>query len=52
MIDYIKGTIEELSPTEMTLENNGIGYKILISLQTYERLNGTKEAKVYIHHYL
>ena len=52
MIDYIKGTIEELGPTEMTLENNGIGYKILISLQTYESLNGTKEAKVYIHHYL
>jgi Holliday junction DNA helicase RuvA len=52
MIDYIKGTIEELSPTEMTLENNGTGYKILISLQTYESLNGTKEAKVYIHHYL
>ncbi len=52
MIDYIKGSIEELSPTEMTLENNGIGYKILISLQTYERMNGIKEAKVYIHHYL
>ena len=52
MIDYIKGTIEELSPTEVTLENNGIGYKILISLQTYESLNGAKEAKVYIHHYL
>jgi Holliday junction DNA helicase RuvA len=52
MIDYIKGSIEELSPTEMTLENNGIGYKILISLQTYESLNGAKEAKVYIHHYL
>lgn len=52
MIDYIKGTIEELGPTEMTLENNGIGYKILISLQTYESLNGLKEARVYIHHYL
>jgi Holliday junction DNA helicase RuvA len=36
----------------MTLENNGIGYKILISLQTYESLNGLKEARVYIHHYL
>ena len=52
MIDYIKGTIEELGATEITLENNGIGYKILISLQTYESLNGLKEAKVYIHHYL
>ena len=52
MIDYIKGSIEELGPTEVTLENNGIGYKILISLQTYESLNGAKEVKVYIHHYL
>ena len=42
MIDYIKGSIEELSPTEMTLENNGTGYKILISLQTYESLNPTE----------
>ena len=52
MIDYIKGIIEELTPTETTFENNGIGYKILISLQTYEALNGSKEAKIYIHHYL
>ena len=52
MIDYIKGILEETGPTEITLENNGIGYKILISLQTYESLNGLKEAKVYIHHYL
>lgn len=52
MIDYIKGSIEELSPTETTIENNGIGYKILISLQTYESLNGLKETKIYIHHYL
>ena len=52
MIDYIKGSIEEINPTETTIENNGIGYKILISLQTYEVLNGTKEGKIYIHHYL
>ena len=52
MIDYIKGKIEELTPTEMTLECYGIGYKILISLQTYEALNGKDETKVYIHHYL
>lgn len=52
MIDYIKGQIETLSPTEVTLETYGIGYRILISLQTYEVLNGKNEAKVYIHHYL
>ena len=36
MIDYIKGQIVELTPTELILENQGIGYSILISLQTYE----------------
>lgn len=52
MIDYIKGQIAEISPTEVTLEAYGIGYRILISLQTYEGLNGKNEVKVYIHHYL
>ena len=52
MIDYIKGQIVELSPTEVIIETYGIGYRILISLQTYEGLNGKTESKVYIHHYL
>ena len=52
MIDYIKGNITELNPTEVILECYGIGYRILISLQTYEGLNGKDDATVYIHHYL
>ena len=52
MIDYIKGKIIELTPTDMVLECYGIGYKILISLQTYETLNGKDDNIVYIHHYL
>lgn len=52
MIDYIKGTIVELSPAELILENNGIGYDILISLQTYQVLQDRKESTVYIYHYL
>ena len=52
MIEYIKGRIEELTPTEVILETYGIGYHILISLQTYEDLNGRSEATVYIHHYI
>ena len=39
MIDYIKGTITEIVPTAMTLECHGIGYKILMSLQSFEVLN-------------
>lgn len=52
MIEYIKGNITELTPTEVILECYGIGYRILISLQTYEGLNGKSDAKVYIHHYI
>lgn len=52
MIDYIKGKTIELTPTDMVLECNGIGYKILISLQSYEGFNGKENVTVYIHHYL
>ena len=52
MIDYIKGNIAEITPTEAIIECYGIGYKILISLQTYENLNRKEESTVYIHHYL
>ena len=52
MIDYIKGKTVELTPTDMVVECYGIGYRILISLQTYEGFNGKDDVTVYIHHYL
>lgn len=52
MIDYIKGKITELNPSEMTVETYGIGYKILISLQTFTSFEGKNEVTVYIHHYI
>ena len=52
MIDYIKGQIAELTPTAVVVECYGVGYNILISLQTYESLQGKADVKVYIHHYL
>ena len=52
MIDYIKGQIIELTPTELILECGGIGYSILISLQTYEVFQQKTQVVAYIHHYL
>lgn len=52
MYDYIKGEIVELSPAELVLECGGIGYYIMISLQTYESLKGNSEVKVYIYHHV
>lgn len=52
MIDYIKGQIIELTPTELVLECGNIGYSIQISLQTYEAFDGKTSAVAYIHHYI
>lgn len=52
MIDYIKGKTVEITPTDIVVECYGIGYRILISMQTYEALNGKNDVTVYIHHYL
>ena len=52
MIEYIKGTLEDLTPTDAVVECHGIGYKILISLQTFSQLENKKDVTVYIHHYL
>jgi Holliday junction DNA helicase RuvA len=52
MYDYIKGMITELSPTEAILESNSIGYKILISLQTYSKLKPDQSVKLYLYHHI
>lgn len=52
MIDYIKGEIIRLNPTEAILECNGIGYRILISLNTFSALEGIEKTQIYIYHYL
>lgn len=48
MLDYISGRIAELSPTRMVIDNQGLGYSLEISLQTYEALEGKKDTVVYI----
>ncbi|MDP3453778.1 MAG: Holliday junction branch migration protein RuvA [Bacteroidales bacterium] len=52
MYDYIKGELAELTPTEVVIENNQIGYKLLISLQTYSQLKRDTDCKLFIYHHL
>jgi len=52
MIEYIKGNIVDLTPTQVVIDNHGIGYDIEISLQTYDSLKSFSEATVYIYHHL
>ena len=48
MIEYISGKIAELTPTTVTIDNNSIGNIMEISLQTYSKLDGKTEAKIYV----
>ena len=52
MYDYVKGELVELSPAEAVIECGGIGFSVLISLQTYQMLEGKTQAKVFLYHYL
>jgi len=49
MYEFIRGTIVEIYPAYIVIEAGGFGYFINISLNTYSKLNGKKEAKVLLH---
>lgn len=52
MYDYITGDIIELTPTDLVIECNNIGYKSLISLQTFSSLKKGDRAKIYIYQHI
>lgn len=49
MIDYIKGTLVQVTPAFISIETQGIGYFVNISLTTFSRLENQKEFKILIH---
>lgn len=49
MIDYIKGTLAELTPTLAVVEAYGVGYALNISLNTYSAIQDRREVKLYVH---
>jgi Holliday junction DNA helicase RuvA len=49
MYEYIKGELVLLTPTYAVLDVHGIGYNVLISLQTYTKLADTTTVKLNIH---
>jgi Holliday junction DNA helicase RuvA len=49
MIDYIKGDLVELTPTQAVIDAMGIGYALNISLQTYSAIQGKSEIKLYVY---
>ena len=47
MIFYLRGIVQELTPTYTVLEVNGVGYYVGISLQTSQKLSLGKEYLLY-----
>lgn len=48
MINYISGQITLLTPAYLIVETNGVGYGLVISLQTYTQIQGKTSAKIFI----
>ena len=51
MIGYLQGTLKHLEATRALVVTNGVGYDVHISLQTYYKLEGQREAglEIYTH---
>lgn len=49
MIEYIKGRLVALTPTDAVVETSGIGYRLEISLSTYTSLEGSDDARLLVH---
>ncbi|MBQ8050201.1 MAG: Holliday junction branch migration protein RuvA [Bacteroidaceae bacterium] len=47
MIEYIKGTLEELTPALAVVDCGGVGYGLNISLGTFSAIQGKREVKLY-----
>ena len=47
MFSYLNGKIKTLTPTSLLIENQGVGYQIQISLQTYSALKDRAETMIH-----
>ena len=49
MFAFITGKVAEKSPTYVVLDNQGIGYFINITLNTFTAIGEKEEVKLYVH---
>lgn len=48
MIEYLKGTLANLTPALAVIECHGVGYGVNISLNTFSAIQGKQEVKLWI----
>ena len=49
MLEFIQGEIREATPAYVVVQNNGLGYFVNISVNTYSDVSGKKDCMLYIH---
>ncbi|MCC6818358.1 MAG: Holliday junction branch migration protein RuvA [Bacteroidia bacterium] len=49
MYEFIEGNIEQINPAFVVLNVNGIGYHILISMNTFEHVKSLKQVRLLMH---
>ena len=49
MIEYVRGTLEELTPAMAVVDCGGVGYGLNISLGTFSAIQGKKEVKLFVY---
>ena len=49
MIAKLKGIIDELKPTDLILDVNGVGYHLSIPISTYEKIQDKNEIHIYVY---
>jgi holliday junction DNA helicase RuvA len=49
MYEYIRGSVAAINPASIVIDAAGVGYLANISLNTYTKINGKKEAQLLVH---
>jgi len=52
MYEFLQGVLTEKNPTYVVLENNGIGYLVNISLNTFSKIKDLQKTKLFTHFYV
>ena len=48
LINYVKGQITYRNPAQMIIESNGVGYGLMVSLNTFSKLSQQQEARLFV----
>lgn len=49
MIEYLKGKLDDVTPTMAVVDCNGVGYGVNISLNTFSAIQGKGDVKLFIY---